>query len=122
MLWMLGSDRIELPLNPISPCLGGADRDLRDEPIAFLNLNELEITVGNQEQMDVRGTTSVLARCGRGWARIAIRLRDRVLAPPWANPTPSMMFRERRTGTISSSAQLPSRMQGNRANSGVEPR
>ena len=82
---------IELPAQPDQVhALEALIEDLRDEPIAFLNLNELEITVGNQEQMDVRGFNlgSGLGAAAAGSADLAIRLRDRVLAAALGQPDP----------------------------------
>lgn len=47
---------VELPCEPDkAEALEQVVRDLCDLPVAFLNLNELEITTGNQTNMDVRG-------------------------------------------------------------------
>ena len=47
---------IELPAEPDKEeKLLALLEELNDSPVQFLNLNELEITVGNQENMDVRG-------------------------------------------------------------------
>ena len=82
---------IELPAQPDQVhALEALIEDLRDEPIAFLNLNELEITVGNQEQMDVRGFNlgSGPGAAAAGSADLAIRLRDRVLVAALGQPDP----------------------------------
>ena len=47
---------VELPAEPDKEDrLQALLLELNDSPVQFLNLNELEITVGNQENMDVRG-------------------------------------------------------------------
>ena len=47
-------------------------------PASFLNLNELEITVGNQENMDVRGfnLSGGITAAAEGSADLALRLKD----------------------------------------------
>ena len=52
--------------------------ELNDSPVQFLNLNELEITVGNQENMDVRGFNLAggITAAAAGSAELAIRLKQ----------------------------------------------
>ncbi len=54
--------------------------DLRDTGIHFLNLNELEITLGNQENMEVRGfnLSDGITAGAAGSSELAVRLKDRV--------------------------------------------
>ena len=55
---------------------------LRDFEVSFLNLNELEITVGNHHNMELRGfniSTEITAGAA-GSAELAMKMRDRVLA------------------------------------------
>jgi pyruvate formate-lyase activating enzyme-like uncharacterized protein len=50
--------------------------------VQFLNLNELEITVGNHDNMEVRGfnlSTEITAGAA-GSSELSIRMRDRVMA------------------------------------------
>ncbi len=51
---------------------------LHGSPVSFLNLNELEITVGNQENMDVRGfnLSGGITAAAEGSADLAIRLKE----------------------------------------------
>jgi len=56
--------------------------DLRDFDVSFLNLNELEITVGNHDNMELRGfnlSTEITAGA-EGSSELAQSLRDRVMA------------------------------------------
>ena len=64
--------------------------DLRDTGIAFLNLNELEITVGNHDQMDVRGfnLSDGITAAAAGSSELAERLRDRVRSADVSAPDP----------------------------------
>ena len=50
---------------------------LHDSPVQFLNLNELEITVGNQENMDIRGFNLAggITAAADGSAELAIELK-----------------------------------------------
>jgi len=50
---------------------------LNESPVKFLNLNELEITVGNQENMDVRGfnLSGGITAAAEGSAELALRLK-----------------------------------------------
>ena len=54
--------------------------DMRDAPISFLNLNELEITVGNLDNMELRGfnISNELTAGAEGSAELATRMRARV--------------------------------------------
>jgi pyruvate formate-lyase activating enzyme-like uncharacterized protein len=51
---------------------------LHTSPVQFLNLNELEITVGNQENMDVRGfnLSGGITAAAEGSADLALRLKE----------------------------------------------
>ena len=51
---------------------------LHASPVQFLNLNELEITVGNQENMDVRGfnLSGGITAAAEGSADLALRLKE----------------------------------------------
>lgn len=51
---------------------------LHDSPVQFLNLNELEITVGNQENMDVRGFNLAggITAAAEGSAGLAMELKE----------------------------------------------
>ena len=51
---------------------------IHTSPASFLNLNELEITVGNQENMDVRGfnLSGGITAAAEGSADLALRLKD----------------------------------------------
>jgi hypothetical protein len=56
--------------------------DLREFDVSFLNLNELEITVGNHDNMELRGfnlSTEITAGA-EGSSELAQSLRDRVMA------------------------------------------
>lgn len=52
--------------------------DLDSTAVSFLNLNELEITVGNQENMDVRGfnLSGGITAAAEGSAELALRLKE----------------------------------------------
>ncbi len=70
---------IELPCEPDKEEQLFALLDtLHDSPVEFLNLNELEITVGNQENMDVRGfnLSGGITAAAEGSAELALRLKD----------------------------------------------
>jgi pyruvate formate-lyase activating enzyme-like uncharacterized protein len=62
--------------------------ELREAPITFLNLNELEITVGNIGNMELRGfnISDELTAGAEGSAELASRLRDRVMAANAGEP------------------------------------
>ena len=59
--------------------------DLTTVPVSFLNLNELEITVGNQENMDVRGfnLSGGITAAAEGSAELAIRLKEAAADKPY---------------------------------------
>jgi pyruvate formate-lyase activating enzyme-like uncharacterized protein len=59
--------------------------DLATVPVAFLNLNELEITVGNQENMDVRGfnLSGGITAAAEGSAQLALRLKEAAADMPY---------------------------------------
>ena len=64
---------------------------LRDLEVSFLNLNELEITVGNHHNMELRGfnlSTEITAGAA-GSAELAIAMRDRVMAAERGEPDPN---------------------------------
>ena len=55
---------------------------MRDMPVQFLNLNELEITVGNHDNMELRGfnLSDEITAGAAGSGELATRMRDRVMA------------------------------------------
>ena len=55
---------------------------MRDMPVQFLNLNELEITVGNHDNMELRGfnLSDEITAGAAGSGELASRMRDRVMA------------------------------------------
>ena len=55
---------------------------MRDMPVQFLNLNELEITVGNHDNMEIRGfnLSDEITAGAAGSGELATRMRDRVMA------------------------------------------
>ena len=59
--------------------------DLATVPVSFLNLNELEITVGNQENMDVRGfnLSGGITAAAEGSAHLALRLKEAAADKPY---------------------------------------
>ena len=63
---------------------------MRDMPVEFLNLNELEITVGNHDNMEVRGfnLSDEITAGAAGSGELAIRMRDRVMAASIGAPDP----------------------------------
>ena len=70
---------VELPCEPDKEAALFALLDeLETVPVAFLNLNELEITVGNQENMDVRGfnLSGGITAAAEGSAELALRLKE----------------------------------------------
>jgi pyruvate formate-lyase activating enzyme-like uncharacterized protein len=65
--------------------------DLRTFDISFLNLNELEITVGNHENMELRGfnlSTEITAGAS-GSNELAYELKSRVMAAEQGLPDPT---------------------------------
>lgn len=63
---------------------------LREMDVDFLNLNELEITVGNHDNMELRGfnlSTEITAGAA-GSAELSISMRDRVMAAQFGIPDP----------------------------------
>ena len=63
---------------------------MRGMDVQFLNLNELEITVGNHDNMELRGfnlSTEITAGAA-GSADLSIALRDRVMAAELGIPDP----------------------------------
>ena len=70
---------VELPCEPDKEDqLFSLLNQLHGSPASFLNLNELEITVGNQENMDVRGfnLSGGITAAAEGSAALAIRLKE----------------------------------------------
>jgi pyruvate formate-lyase activating enzyme-like uncharacterized protein len=70
---------VELPCEPDKEeQLFSLLNQLHTSPASFLNLNELEITVGNQENMDVRGfnLSGGITAAAEGSADLAIRLKE----------------------------------------------
>ncbi|MEK9909723.1 MAG: radical SAM protein [Candidatus Thalassarchaeaceae archaeon] len=63
---------------------------MRDMPVQFLNLNELEITVGNHDNMEVRGfnLSDEITAGAAGSGELATRMRDRVMAASIGAPDP----------------------------------
>ena len=63
---------------------------LRGMSVQFLNLNELEITVGNHDNMEVRGfnLSDEITAGAAGSAELAVRMRDRVMAAQIGVPDP----------------------------------
>ena len=55
---------------------------MRNMPVQFLNLNELEITVGNHNNMELRGfnLSDEITAGAAGSGELATRMRDRVMA------------------------------------------
>ena len=69
---------VELPAEPDKgEKLHSLLKQLHESPVSFLNLNELEITVGNQENMDVRGFNLAggITAAADGSAALAIELK-----------------------------------------------
>ena len=70
---------IELPCEPDKEeSLFELLEQLDQLPVQFLNLNELEITTGNQENMDVRGfnLSSGLSAAAEGSFELGVRLKE----------------------------------------------
>ena len=64
---------------------------MRGMDVQFLNLNELEITVGNHDSMELRGfnlSTEITAGAA-GSAELSIAMRDRVMAAQLGIPDPT---------------------------------
>ena len=63
---------------------------MRDMPVQFLNLNELEITVGNHDNMELRGfnLSDEITAGAAGSGELATRMRDRVIAASIGAPDP----------------------------------
>ena len=82
---------VEIPCEPDKEIqLMGLLEELREMDIDFLNLNELEITVGNHDNMELRGfnlSTEITAGAA-GSAELSISMRDRVLAAKFGMPDP----------------------------------
>jgi pyruvate formate-lyase activating enzyme-like uncharacterized protein/glutamine amidotransferase PdxT len=72
---------VEIPAEPDKEVeLFALIEELRSAPIQFLNLNELEITTGNQENMEIRGynLSMEITAGAAGSAELAIALKKRV--------------------------------------------
>ena len=82
---------VEIPCEPDKrEVLMGLLEEIRDLEVSFLNLNELEITVGNHDNMELRGfnlSTDVTAGAA-GSSELAIDMRSRVLAAEAGDPDP----------------------------------
>ena len=77
---------VELPCEPDKESeLFDLLDDLTTVPVSFLNLNELEITVGNQENMDVRGfnLSGGITAAADGSAELALRLKKAAADKPF---------------------------------------
>ena len=63
---------------------------MRNMPVQFLNLNELEITVGNHNNMELRGfnLSDEITAGAAGSGELATRMRDRVMAASIGAPDP----------------------------------
>lgn len=74
---------VEIPCEPDKETeLFSLIEELRDFQISFININELEITVGNHDNMELRGfnlSTEITAGAN-GSAELAISLKERVSA------------------------------------------
>ena len=82
---------VELPCEPDKEKeLMNLLEDLRGMDVDFLNLNELEITVGNHDNMELRGfnlSTEITAGAA-GSAELSTAMRDRVMAAQLGLPDP----------------------------------
>lgn len=77
---------VELPCEPDKEDqLFALLEDLETVPVTFLNLNELEITVGNQDNMDVRGfnLSGGITAAAEGSAELALRLKHAAQDKPY---------------------------------------
>ena len=83
---------VEVPCEPDKgPELLELLETLREFKISFLNLNELEITVGNHDNMELRGfnlSTEITAGAA-GSAELAVLMRERVTAAELGVPDPT---------------------------------
>lgn len=82
---------VELPAEPDKQVeLAAVVEALRDAAVEFLNLNELEITVGNQDGMELRGfnISDELTAGAEGSAELASLLKRRVDAANAGLPDP----------------------------------
>ena len=74
---------VEIPCEPDKENeLMGLLETMRNMPVQFLNLNELEITVGNHNNMELRGfnLSDEITAGAAGSGELATRMRDRVMA------------------------------------------
>lgn len=77
---------VELPCEPDKEdALFELLDELETVPVSFLNLNELEITVGNQANMDVRGfnLSGGITAAAEGSAELALRLKEAAKDKPY---------------------------------------
>jgi pyruvate formate-lyase activating enzyme-like uncharacterized protein len=82
---------IELPADPDEEeRLFELLEELRHTEVTFLNLNELEITTGNQAEMELRGfnLSSEMTAGAEGSRELAIQLKNRVEAAEYGLPDP----------------------------------
>lgn len=82
---------VELPCPPDMPeRMAALLEEMREAPMSFLNLNELEITVGNHDEMELRGfnLSDEITAGAAGSADLALLLRDRVRAAEVGAPDP----------------------------------
>jgi hypothetical protein len=82
---------VELPCEPDKEVeLLNLLEELRDFDISFMNVNELEITVGNHGNMELRGfnLSSEITAGADGSAELAMAMRDRINAAEIGLPDP----------------------------------
>jgi len=82
---------VELPCEPDKEVeLLNLLEELRDFDISFMNVNELEITVGNHGNMELRGfnLSSGITAGANGSAELAMAMRDRINAAEIGLPDP----------------------------------
>ncbi|MCP2507293.1 MAG: radical SAM protein [Candidatus Thalassarchaeaceae archaeon] len=82
---------VELPCEPDKEVeLLDLLEELRDFDISFMNVNELEITVGNHGNMELRGfnLSSGITAGANGSAELAMAMRDRINAAEIGLPDP----------------------------------
>ena len=82
---------VEIPCEPDKEdILFSLIDELRDFKISFINLNELEITVGNHDNMELRGfnlSTEITAGAA-GSSELALKLKSRIMAAEEGIPDP----------------------------------
>jgi len=82
---------VEIPCEPDKEeLLMNLLEQMREMSVQFLNLNELEITVGNHDNMEVRGfnLSDEITAGAAGSAELAKKMRDRVMAASIGAPDP----------------------------------